>query len=91
MNCLLYDHATVYPRPLGDPSGSAAKVAPSTVFGPTCDGLDTVVRDYPLPELQVGDWLLFARMGAYTLCGASKFNGVNAVDVPTFYVASTAP
>ncbi|KAG7667506.1 hypothetical protein Ndes2526B_g07541 [Nannochloris sp. 'desiccata'] len=91
MNCLLYDHATVYPRPLGDPNSSAAKVAPSTVFGPTCDGLDTVVRDYPLPELQVGDWLLFRRMGAYTLCGASKFNGVNAVDVPTFYVASAAP
>ena len=90
MNCLLYDHATVFPRPLGGiPDG--VKVVPSTVFGPTCDGLDTVVRDYPLPELDVGDWLLFPRMGAYTICGASKFNGVNAVDVPTFYVASTAP
>lgn len=91
MNCLLYDHATVFPRPLGDPGRTAVKVVPSTVFGPTCDGLDTVVRDYPLPELHVGDWLLFPRMGAYTVCGASKFNGVNAVDVPTFYVASAAP
>ena len=94
MNCLLYDHATVFPRALGDPAGNGGafgKLVPSTVFGPTCDGLDTVVREYPLPELHVGDWLLFPRMGAYTLCGASKFNGVNAVDVPTFYVASVAP
>jgi ornithine decarboxylase len=90
MNCLLYDHATLAPRPLA----TAALDGPlhaATVFGPTCDGLDTVVRGYPLPELEVGDWLAFPRMGAYTLCGASKFNGINAVDVPTFYVASQLP
>lgn len=89
MNCLLYDHATVKPRPLLDGDRASGPCRPSTVFGPTCDGLDTVVRDYPLPELEVGDWLLFPRMGAYTICGASKFNGINAVDVPTFYVCSS--
>ena len=26
---------------------------PCTVFGPTCDGLDTLLTDYALPELQV--------------------------------------
>ena len=98
MNCLLYDHATVAPRPLlmaskngADTSGPDALSVPrrpSTVFGPTCDGLDTVLRDYELPEMDVGDWLMFPNMGAYTLCGASKFNGINAVDVPTFYVYS---
>jgi len=92
MNCLLYDHATVAPRPLlmsGNARTDATPVSSkSTVFGPTCDGLDTVLRDYELPELEVGDWLLFPNMGAYTLCGASKFNGINAVDVPTFYVYS---
>jgi len=45
-------------------------------------------QDYILPELRNDDWLVFPRMGAYTLAGASKFNGINAVDVPTFYVAS---
>ena len=45
-------------------------------------------QDYMLPELRNDDWLVFPRMGAYTLSGASKFNGINAVDVPTFYVAS---
>ncbi|KAB5568087.1 hypothetical protein DKX38_001880 [Salix brachista] len=37
----------------------------STVFGPTCDGLDTVLMGHQLPELQVDDWLVFLNMGAY--------------------------
>ncbi|KAJ6684691.1 ORNITHINE DECARBOXYLASE-LIKE [Salix purpurea] len=37
----------------------------STVFGPTCDGLDTVLIGHPLPELQVDDWLVLPNMGAY--------------------------
>jgi hypothetical protein len=40
---------------------------------------------------QVGDWLLFPSMGAYTLCGASKFNGIDATAPPTFYVCSQQP
>jgi ornithine decarboxylase len=93
MNCLLYDHATLAPRPLLRAPGAPPRGEPaaSTVFGPTCDGLDTVVRDYPLPPLEVGDWLAFPAMGAYTLCGASRFNGMNVVDVPTFYAASARP
>lgn len=100
MNSVLYDHATLETRPLvqaGDAppeTGNAAPPAPcypSTVFGPSCDGLDTLLTDVPLPELQVGDWLAFHSMGAYALCGASKFNGINAVDVPAFYVASGSP
>jgi len=47
-----------------------------------------VLQSYPLPELHNGDWLAFPDMGAYTLCGASNFNGINAADAPTFYVRS---
>ncbi|KAK9814356.1 hypothetical protein WJX72_004436 [[Myrmecia] bisecta] len=60
----------------------------STVFGPTCDGLDTVLRDYQLPKMANGDWLVFPSMGAYTLAGASNFNGINSTDVNVFYVCS---
>lgn len=88
MNCLLYDHATLAARPLFHDCDPSATLVPCTIFGPTCDGLDTVLRDYPLPELENGDWLAFPRMGAYTIAGASKFNGINAVDVHTFYVYS---
>ena len=42
----------------------------TTLFGPTCDGLDTVARDVPLPRLRNGDWVLFPRFGAYTIAGA---------------------
>lgn len=91
MNCLLYDHATLVPRTLQMTGDGKTQERMSTVFGPTCDGLDTVLREYSLPEMEVGDWLLFPGMGAYTLCGASKFNGINAVDVPTFYVCSKSP
>ena len=61
----------------------------STVFGPTCDGLDTVLRDEPLPRLRAGrDWLAFPRMGAYTLAGASAFNGFDATAPAVVYVWS---
>ena len=52
-----------------------APLIKSTVFGPTCDGLDTLLRGAPLPELQCGDWLLFPSMGAYTWSAGSNFNG----------------
>ena len=42
-------------------------------------------------RLQVGDWLLFPSMGAYTLSGASKFNGMDATSAAVFYVCSHEP
>lgn len=70
-NCLLYDHAVVHPRPLkgGDP------LLRSSVWGQTCDGLDCVSAETMLPELEVGDWLAFDNMGAYTTAACSSFNG----------------
>lgn len=38
-----------------------------TVHGPSGDESDVVCRDHLLPPLEVGDWLLFDRMGAYSL------------------------
>lgn len=48
----------------------------SSVWGPTCDGLDCILEDCPLPELRVGQWLFFRDMGAYTMSAASTFNGM---------------
>ena len=52
----------------------------STLFGPSCDGLDCVVADINLPELHVGDWLVFDNMGAYTQVSASRFNGFEYIE-----------
>lgn len=73
-NCLLYDHATVKPTLLT--ASCDELLYTSSVWGPTCDGLDQVLERVELPELFTGDWLLFNNMGAYTLCAASEFNGM---------------
>ena len=46
----------------------------SSLWGPTCDGLDKI-GDTVMAELQVGDWIYFDNMGAYTVAAASSFNG----------------
>jgi ornithine decarboxylase len=45
-----------------------------TIFGRTCDSLD-VIANGSMEELDVGDWLYFPLMGAYTSATASEFNG----------------
>lgn len=71
-NCLLYDHQHVTPLPLKRGCG---KMIPSSIWGPTCDGLDQVVENILLHEMELGDWIIFENMGAYTLPVASPFNG----------------
>lgn len=47
-----------------------------SVWGPTCDGIDRITETISFEhELDVGDWLYFEDMGAYTKCSATKFNG----------------
>jgi len=80
-NCLLHDHATAVPRVLLQdgrvPSQFACPPHPSSsLWGPTCDGLDCIIKDSAdLPSLDVGDWLAFEGWGAYTVAAATTFNG----------------
>lgn len=46
-----------------------------SIWGPTCDSIDLIGRDFQLPEMRIGDWLVFERMGAYTMAAGSRFNG----------------
>ena len=46
------------------------------MWGPTCDGLDCVLPSVSLPNINIGDWLYFNNMGAYTLAAGSTFNGM---------------
>lgn len=74
-NCILYDHAIVTPQPLIIQERQVNKMQPASIWGPTCDGLDQVIQNCLLPPLDIGDWLVFEDMGAYTLPVASQFNG----------------
>jgi len=47
----------------------------STVFGQTCDGMDTISRSEDLPELQIGDLVYSEDIGAYSNASSTWFNG----------------
>lgn len=56
-----------------------------TVAGPTCDSVDVVLRDEPLPsDLQEGDFVYIKNAGAYTTAYASQFNGFPLPEVRVF-------
>ncbi|XP_045726525.1 LOW QUALITY PROTEIN: ornithine decarboxylase-like [Mirounga angustirostris] len=84
-NCILYDHAHVKPllqkRPKPD-----EKYYSTSIWGPTCDGLDRTVEHCDLPEMHVGDWMVFENMGAYMVAAASTFNGFQRLTI--YYVMS---
>ncbi|KAA8490839.1 Ornithine decarboxylase [Porphyridium purpureum] len=80
-NNVMFDHQNPVPHVTGAAAVAAAASAlssgakKSTLFGPTCDSIDVICRDVTLPELEVGSWLYFLNMGAYTIAAASSFNG----------------
>nr|AAD42894.1 ornithine decarboxylase [Leishmania tarentolae] len=47
----------------------------TTIFGPTCDSMDCILKKQPFPEMKLGDWLLVPDMGSYTTAAAGVFNG----------------
>jgi ornithine decarboxylase len=66
----LYDHA-LYPI---ESLGKRGARHPSVLAGPTCDSIDVIREDLPLPQLDLGDLLIGRMMGAYTSATASDFN-----------------
>lgn len=87
-NCVIFDHVTVHPkvltlhqefvyRPDLPSPGMEGEMQACSVWGPTCDSIDCVRENVMLPKgLEVGDWLVYENMGAYTICAASTFNGI---------------
>jgi len=44
------------------------------ISGPTCDSLDVVAEDIPMPVLEIGECLLARQIGAYTMATSTDFN-----------------
>lgn len=92
-NSIMFDHQIVYPHVLTlSDEFQATEVVPATpgarfegcsIWGPTCDSIDCVQPKALLPTnlVQVGDWLRWDNMGAYTICAASQFNGFRRSNV----------
>lgn len=84
-NCMIYDHQFPNYLTLRSPRlppissvehDNASNLRPTMLWGPTCDSFDRVYEDAQLPELRIGDWIMFPNAGAYTLAGACDFNGI---------------
>lgn len=56
----------------------------STIWGPTCDSHDCIIKDMLLPKFSIGDWMVWGNMGAYSISLACSFNGVPIPDVYSF-------
>ncbi|CAI7875480.1 unnamed protein product [Closterium sp. NIES-54] len=74
----------------GQDAAEEGQLCRSTVFGPTCDGSDTILRDVWLPRLDLDDWLVFPKMGAYTQAAGSSFNGFVTSDIGIVRIFSSA-
>jgi ornithine decarboxylase len=83
---IMFDHQHPVPRILRygdhfmydkvDCKYDAGTVTEYSIWGPTCDGIDCISASCTFPSvIDVGDWLYFENMGAYTKCSATRFNG----------------
>lgn len=82
-NCIFFDHAKPKITPYNERDGKLYK---STIFGPTCDSIDTISKTCMLPDLAIGEWVYVENFGAYTTAAASTFNGFQ--HTPCFYIIS---
>ncbi len=71
-NCIMFDHAKPIIKPFNERDG---KVYECTVYGPTCDSMDTISNSCKLPDLAIGESVYIEDSGAYTTAAASNFNG----------------
>ncbi len=52
------------------------EAAPRVIFGPTCDSVDRLPGELPLPaSIAEGDYVIFHGMGAYSTVTNTRFNG----------------
>lgn len=99
LNCILFDHQDPVPHILYqnnkfhyfDNNSSSKTRTPEhphkvSIWGPTCDGLDCISKEYYMKhDLVVGDWLFFPNLGAYTSSAATPFNGFDQT-VDTIFI-----
>ena len=74
---IIFDHQNPSAQILRKQGGNNnSRATEYSIWGPTCDGIDRISEFCILRGLlDVGDWLYFEEMGAYTRCSATRFNG----------------
>lgn len=85
---IIFDHQKPVPQILRSSGNDFDKLVEYSIWGPTCDGIDVISESSFLSgTLDIGDWLYFENMGAYTKCSATRFNGFTDKH-ETIYVSS---
>ncbi len=78
-SCIPFDHKKPswvrIPVAYDNKDAPARKRVKGTLYGRTCDSLDMIAESDSMEDLEVGDWLWFPNMGAYSSVTASEFNG----------------
>lgn len=98
-SCIMFDHyspaakilraggRSYYDAPGANEAADGSGIQYS-IWGPTCDGIDRITESIRFHQtLDVGDWVYFENMGAYTKCSATRFNGFSD-DHDVIYVCS---
>jgi ornithine decarboxylase len=67
---VIFDHARY---PLKSFKKGPAQIC--SVFGPTCDALDTISLTEQLPDMEMGDLVYAENIGAYSAASSTFFNG----------------
>jgi ornithine decarboxylase len=66
----IFDHINYHLKAFKHGTGQV-----SSVFGPTCDALDTISLSEVLPDLELGDLVYSENIGAYSHASSTYFNG----------------
>eukprot|EP00186_Timspurckia_oligopyrenoides_P000187 CAMPEP_0182447674 /NCGR_PEP_ID=MMETSP1172-20130603/18560_1 /TAXON_ID=708627 /ORGANISM="Timspurckia oligopyrenoides, Strain CCMP3278" /LENGTH=340 /DNA_ID=CAMNT_0024644195 /DNA_START=421 /DNA_END=1446 /DNA_ORIENTATION=+ len=67
------------------PNTECSTSSQSSLFGPTCDGIDKITEQLHLPPLHINDWMLFSNLGAYSNVLSSEFNGIATPKIHPLY------
>jgi Pyridoxal-dependent decarboxylase, C-terminal sheet domain len=74
-SCLLNDPAARVNNVRVPSLYALTKLNRASIWGPTCDSIDCIMKNCWLPEMETGQWLVFLDMGAYTFTACCSFNG----------------
>jgi ornithine decarboxylase len=86
LSCIIFDQQDSLKPILLNEKENDGPCPVGTMFGPTCDGFDKIGELTNLPELEIGDRLLYLQFGAYTSSITTRFNGFDPATV--FYYQS---
>lgn len=74
-SCVPFDHAKPRWIRVRTEGEERRKPTKAVLYGRTCDSVDFIAAAEQAEELEVGDWLWFPHMGAYTTVTSTEFNG----------------